>query len=247
MAETLFISDLHLSPERPEKLELFKRFMRGPARRCRALYILGDLVEQFWVGNDDITPPNREIIGELSDFTANGNRLYFIRGNRELMLDKSFEALTGCTVLPDRSVIDLYGKKVLLMHGDRLCSRDKSYQLYRRFMEFRPVKKLFLNLPYRLRTGLAHGLRPVMKKTSARKGPDIIDADPATVASTMKAFAVSELIHGHTHRPGIHEFELAGNKARRIVLGDWYDQDSVLVCENGGRRLLSVGACLDSN
>lgn len=243
--ETLFISDLHLSPERPEKLELFKRFMRGSARHCGALYILGDLMEQFWTGNDDTTPPNKEIIEELSGFAASGARLFFLRGNRELMLDKKFEALTGCTVLPDQTVIDLYGDKTLLMHGDRLCSRDKSYQLYRRFMESGPVKKLFSSLPYRLRTGLAHGLRPVMKKASARKAPEIIDADQQTIEATMKAFGVRELIHGHTHRPGIHEFELAGGKARRIVLGDWYDQDSVLVCKDGGRRLISVKNYLD--
>ena len=162
------------------------------------------------------------------------------------MLDNNFETLTGCTVLPDPTVIELDGESVLLMHGDRLCSRDKSYQLYRRFMESRPVKKLFSSLPYGLRIGLAHGLRPVMKKSSARKGPDIIDADQETIASTMKTFGVRELIHGHTHRPGIHEFELDGGKARRIVLGDWYDQDSVLVCENGGRRLTPVREYLDS-
>ena len=220
--------------------------MRGPALRCDALYILGDLMEQFWVGNDDTTPPNPQIIDELSNFTRNNARLFFIRGNRELMLDKQFEVLTGCTVLPDQSVIELYGEKVLLMHGDRLCSRDKSYQMYRCFMESTLIKKIFSSLPYHLRIGLAHGLRPVMKKSSILKAADIIDADQETIESTMQSFKVNELIHGHTHRPGIHEFKLAGNKARRIVLGDWYDEDSVLVCRGGDRQLISIQAYLDS-
>ena len=245
--ETLFISDLHLSPERPDKLELFKQFIRGPARACRALYILGDLVEEFWVGNDDRTPPNPQIIEELAGFTSSGKQLYFVRGNRELMLDNSFETLTGCTVLQDPSIIDLDGNKVLIMHGDRLCSRDRTYQLYRKFMESTPVKKLFGILPYRIRILLSHGLRPLMKKSSDFKSPGIIDADQKTIEETMQSYNVTELIHGHTHRPGIHDFELAGRQARRIVLGDWYDQDSVLVCRDNDRRLVSIRDYLASS
>lgn len=244
MPRTLFISDLHLSPERPDKLELFRRFMRGPVRHSTALYILGDLFEQFWVGNDDQTPPNGEIIHDLKAAVAGGTPVYFIRGNRELMLTPSFGAMTGCRVLPDQTVIDLDGKKVLLLHGDRLCSRDRKYQIYRRIVESRPVKKLFLRLPYRLRIGIAHGLRPYMRRSASRKPGAIIDADQSTVEHVMLSRGVTEMIHGHTHRPGIHEFDLAGGSARRIVLGDWYETDSVLVCQDNHRELISVRNCL---
>lgn len=244
MPPTLFISDLHLSPERPAKLELFRRFMRGPARAAAALYILGDLFEQFWAGNDDRTPPNGEIIDELKHAVTAGAAIFFIRGNRELMLTPSFGEMTGCRVLPDPSVIDLDGGRVLLLHGDRLCSRDHKYQIYRRIVESPPVRRLFLGLPYRLRTGIAHGLRPYMRRSAGRKPGFIVDADPVTVERTMRAFGVTEMIHGHTHRPGIHEFDLGGRAARRIVLGDWYESDSVLVCQDGRRELVPVQDCL---
>ena len=244
MTRTLFISDLHLSPERPDKLRLFAQFLRGPARRADAVYILGDLFEQFWVGNDDRTPPNAEITAELRDCTAAGAEVYFIRGNRELMLDAGFRDLTGCRVLPDCSVIDLYGSRALLMHGDVLCSRDWQYQLYRRIVESAPVRSLFLHLPYRTRVRIAHGLRPHMRRSTGKKADYIIDADPATVARRMRAHGVAELIHGHTHRPGIHDFTPDGRPARRIVLGDWYAGDSVLVCADGRRELIAAGDSL---
>lgn len=247
MNQTLFISDLHLSPVRPEKLELFTRFMRGAARDAAATYILGDLFEEFWVGNDDRTPPNTEIIRELRDCTTKGGRLYFIRGNRELMLTAPFEELTGCRVMQDQTVVDLDGKKVLLMHGDVLCSRDRKYQLYRRIVESYFARTLFLNLPYRARIAIAHGLRPHMRRSTGKKAASIIDADQKTIERVMLAHGVSELIHGHTHRPAIHEFDLAGVTARRIVLGDWYDQDSVLVCQGERRELTSVRDFLAAN
>lgn len=247
MTRTLFISDLHLSLERPDKLELFTRFLRGPALHAGAVYILGDLFEEFWVGNDDKTPPNTAIINELRDCTSKGGRVYFIRGNRELMLTAAFETLTGCRVMKDQTVIDLDGKKVLLMHGDVLCSRDWKYQLYRRTVEAGFARTLFLNLPYRTRIAIAHGLRPHMRRSAGKKAGVIIDADQKTIERIMLAHGVTELIHGHTHRPGIHEFELAGGPARRIVLGDWYNQDSVLVCQGERRDLMSVREYLSRN
>ena len=153
--DTLFISDIHLTQERPEKIHLFIEFLQSPAaRRAAAVYILGDLFEYFWLGNDDHTPPVTRILEELADFTRSGSRLYFIRGNRELAMDRGFEALTGCVMLDDMTVIDLDGAKILITHGDILCTRDVKYQWYRRFLESSVVKKLFLSLPYRLRSFL---------------------------------------------------------------------------------------------
>ena len=238
--DTLFISDLHLSPERPDKLELFRKLLRGPARRAKTLYILGDLFEQFWAGNDDRTPPAPEIIEELGSLTGSGVLCCFLRGNRELILDPGFEALTGCRVLPDPSLIDLGGARTLIMHGDRLCTRDWSYQCFRAAMESGPIRALYRALPRGMRTRLAHGLRPVMIKTMEFKPPDIVDADHGAIARVLRRHGVTELIHGHTHRPSVHDFTLDGKPARRIVLGDWYGDPLMLVCRGSHRQLLRV-------
>ncbi|HEY7840872.1 MAG TPA: UDP-2,3-diacylglucosamine diphosphatase [Gammaproteobacteria bacterium] len=242
--DTLFISDLHLSPARPEKLELFRTFLRGPARGAAAVYILGDLFEEFWAGNDDRTPPAAEIIGELKQLTGAGIPCYFLRGNRELVLDAGFESLTGCRVLPDPSVIDLGGARTLIMHGDRLCTRDWSYQLFRAAMESGMIRRVYLALPRVLRTALAHGLRPFMVRSMASKAPEIVDADHGAISGAMRAHGVTELIHGHTHRPSVHEFELDGRHARRIVLGDWYGDPLMLVCDGPHRHLMRVAEYL---
>lgn len=245
--ETLFISDLHLSPERPHKLELFKQLLRGPARKANALYVLGDLFEQFWVGPDDMTPPNPEIVRELADFSGSGAKLFLQKGNRELLLDQKFGDLTGSTVLPDRAIINLGGERVLLMHGDLLCSRDWKYQAYRRFVIYPPNRKIFSYLPYQIRILLAHGLKPAMQRSTMRKTTEIMDVDQATVEHTLQSNNVTEIIHGHTHRPGIFEFKLGGVPARRIVLGDWYAEELILVCNNKERSLITVSEHLQNN
>lgn len=239
--DTLFISDIHLSRERPEKISLFIEFFRSQlVRGAAAVYILGDLFEYFWLGNDDHTPPAREIIDELREFTRSGSRLFFIRGNRELVMDKGFETMTGCIMLHDMTVIELDNRKILLSHGDVLCTRDVKYQMYRRFMELGLIRSLFLSFPYRLRTFLVNGLRPVMRRSADRKPPEIIDVDQVAVEASMRSQGVMEIIHGHTHRPGIHQFSLDGRDAYRYVLGDWYREDAVLVCNTDGKTLMRI-------
>ena len=238
--ETLFISDLHLSPQRPEKLELFKRLLRGRARQAAALYILGDLFDDFWVGNDDRTAPNPDIVNELIAFSEINPRLFIIRGNRDLMLDASFKDVSGCTLLADRHVIELDGEKVLLSHGDIFCSNDIGYQRYRRFMQSGFTRFVFPRLPYVLRIKLSHGLRPLIKKSSSKKAQDLIDVDQATVEQAMLDHGVQQLIHGHTHRPDVHEFQLNGEAATRTVLSDWYIDDGVLVCDKGEQKMMRV-------
>ena len=244
--DTLFISDLHLSTERPDKIELFRQFFEGPARKADAVYILGDLFEHFWTGNDERAPPTPEALGMLRDCCRHNGEIYLLRGNRDLLLDRGFSDLTGCRLLDDTTVIDIGGEATLIMHGDLLCTRDVKYQKYRKFIETPPVRRLFLSLPYWLRAFLTRGMKPLMKKSAAGKAPEIIDVDQATVEMYMAGHGVTELIHGHTHKPGIHHFELDGKAARRIVLGDWYEQDSVLVCRNGERKLLRVSEYLES-
>ena len=152
--DTLFIADLHLSPARPDKLALFKQLLRGPARRCSALYILGDLFEEFWVGLDDHTPPNPEIIEELTAFCRSGARLFILQGNRDLLLDHRFADLTGCVVLPEQAVVQLNGIQVLVMHGDLLCTRDWKYQYYRRLVMNPVIRWLFQHLSCAMRLTL---------------------------------------------------------------------------------------------
>jgi UDP-2,3-diacylglucosamine hydrolase len=237
---TLFISDLHLSLKRPEKLDDFKQLLRGPARNTNAVYILGDLFEEFWVGIDDSTPPNKEIVNELQDFTRNGPPLYILKGNRELLLDEIFYSMTGAIKLSDRTVIILNGKRVLLMHGDLLCTRDYKYQRFRQFMVNPVIKAIIKILPYSLRIWLSHGLRPAMNRSVMEKSEKIMDVEQPEVELTMHKNDVTELIHGHTHRPGMHKFEIAGVVNQRIVLGDWYSESQILVCKEDTRRLVPV-------
>lgn len=243
---TLFISDLHLSPERPEMLERFRTLLAGPARRVDALYILGDMFEQFWVGCDDPTPPNPEFIRLLSGLSSTGVRLYIQRGNRDLLIDQRFAELTGARLLPDLAVIKLYGNKVMITHGDLLCLRDLKYQLYRRLVMLRLSQALFRRLPCNLRLRIAHGLRPAMQKSAQQKPEYIMDVEQSTIEHLLRTSDVTEIIHGHTHRPGIFNFELDGKPARRVVLGDWYGDGKILVCDGNDRRLLAVGEYLET-
>ena len=238
--DTLFISDLHLSTERPDKIELFRQFFDGPARKAGAVYILGDLFENFWIGNDERTRPAPEVLGILRECCRHNSEIYLVRGNRDLMLDQGVSDLTGCRLLGDETVVDIDGKPSLLMHGDLLCTRDVKYQWYRKFMETPLIRRLFLSLPYSLRILLTRGINPLMKKSASGKPPELIDVDQATVEAFMARHGTTELIHGHTHKPGIHHFDLNGKAARRIVLGDWYEEGLMLVCRDGKRKLLRV-------
>ncbi len=238
--EILFFSDLHLSPERPEKLQLFQRLLQGPARKAESLYLLGDLFEQFWVGNDDRTPPNEIILKELKACAAAGPQCHILRGNRDLMLDTGFTALTGWQLLPDRQVIQVFGEATLIMHGDLLCTRDRSYQAFRALMENRVTRNLYQSFPYALRILLSHGLRPLLRRSAAGKSPEIIDVEPDTVRREMESAGVTKLIHGHTHRPGTYPVTLDNGTGMRTVLGDWYDKGQLLVCSQQKWRLISV-------
>ncbi|HKK16426.1 MAG TPA: UDP-2,3-diacylglucosamine diphosphatase [Gammaproteobacteria bacterium] len=243
---TLFISDLHLSAERPQKLALFQRLLRERARNADSLYILGDLFEA-WAGDDDDTPPHPDIIGELADYTAAGGKLFIMRGNRDYLLGPAFIEACGARSISDPTRIDLYGVTTLLMHGDTLCSRDTRYQIFRRLVNNPPMIKLFLCIPWRLREKIWHGIRRAARKTTSRKPPNIVDVYQPTVEKTLHEQDVLTLIHGHTHKQGVHEFKLDGRTARRYVLGDWYVEDSVLVANAESMRLMRVEEYLDGD
>ena len=244
--QTLFISDLHLSDERPDKLILFKRLLCGPALNADALYILGDLFEA-WAGDDDRTPPHPEIISALSEFTLAGGRLYLMRGNRDYLTGQQFAQETGGQLIEDPALIELYGIKTLIMHGDTLCTSDCKYQIFRRVVNNRFSIGLFLLLPYPLRHKIWHGIRNITRKTTARKLPDIVDVHQPAVEKIMSQYGVFNLIHGHTHHAAIHEFELNGQTASRYVLSDWYRKDGVLVADKSGLRMMRVDDYLKTN
>lgn len=235
---TLFISDLHLSQERPEITRLFLRFLQGPARRAEALYILGDLFEA-WLGDDMVLPDYRQAIAELKALSQTVP-LYIMYGNRDFLMRGEFETLTGCRLLAEEVVIDLYGTPTLLMHGDTLCTDDVAYQQFRAMVRDPQWQTELLSKTPAERLALARQYREISKTEIQGKQDSIMDVNPTAVAEVMRKHHVRQLIHGHTHRPAIHDFELDGQTARRIVLADWYQAGGMLTCDSAACRLETV-------
>lgn len=239
----LFISDLHLSEEQPELTALFLRFLDEQVQGCEALYILGDLFE-VWLGDDDTSPLNQIVIGALRAVSDRGVRLFFMHGNRDFLLGPGFERLTGGRLLPEPSIITVDDTPALLMHGDTLCTDDIEYQQFRAQVRDPCWQAGFLALPLAERQRLAGQAREQSRTRTREKSEEIMDVSPGTVRKIMAQHGVQQLIHGHTHRPGIHYFHLDnhfdnGQLARRIVLGDWGQYASVLVCEDGCCELIT--------
>jgi UDP-2,3-diacylglucosamine hydrolase len=237
---TLFVSDLHLSAERPEQLDLFLDFAARVQSTARALYVLGDLFE-VWLGDDDDTPPHARVIDALKAVSNAGVDLHVGHGNRDFLFGHRFAHATGATLMADFEIIDLYGQQALLTHGDLLCTRDVKYQRFRKLVRNPVVRTAFLSTPLSVRRRIALKTQSSTKASMRGKADFIMDVDEDTVTSVMAQHEVRLLIHGHTHRPGTHDFDIDGQACRRIVLGDWYEQDSVLVCDDHGPRSLRVG------
>jgi UDP-2,3-diacylglucosamine hydrolase len=236
---TLFISDLHLDGSRPDITAQFLEFLEREGRRARALYILGDLFEA-WIGDDDPDPDKRRVIAALRSVRDAGVDCYLMHGNRDFLIGSRFCRETGMRLLSDGTVIDLYGRKVLLMHGDLLCTDDHAYQRLRRIVRNPLVQFTLRRLTLRQRQRLAERMREGSKEHIAsmdEAAPDIMDVNADTVLRTFARYGVDCMIHGHTHRPAIHEINVDGRKAIRIVLGDWYEQGSVLRWDERGYRL----------
>jgi UDP-2,3-diacylglucosamine hydrolase len=225
---TLFISDLHLDPARPHITDLFGRFIDGEARHAEALYILGDLFEA-WVGDDDPSDVGGFVAGKLRGLRDAGVPVYFMRGNRDFLLGDHYARRAGMTLLPDPAVVLLQGKPTLLMHGDLLCTDDVAYQQFRAQTRDPEWQRQFLSQPLPARLAFAEQARAASKAHQSGLQTQglmeaITDVAPATVEATLSRYGIDRLIHGHTHRPKVHEH----HGARRIVLGDWYEQGSVL-------------------
>jgi len=237
---TLFISDLHLSPERPAIVGLFLKFLRERASHAEALYILGDLFE-YWIGDDaGLQAEARPLVEALRGLTRSGIPVYVMHGNRDFLLGDRFVAETGCRLLPDPTVISLYGEPTLLMHGDLLCTDDVDYLKFRAMVRNPQWIQMFLAKPVPERIAMAQQYREVSKAATANKKPEIMDVHPAAVEAALREHQIRHLIHGHTHRPAQHVLTLDGETVRRTVLGDWYDQGSVLTCDANGCTLESL-------
>jgi UDP-2,3-diacylglucosamine hydrolase len=224
---TLFISDLHLDPARPHIVELFTRFVAGDARQAEALYILGDLFES-WIGDDDDSPLALQIAQSLYALKQSGVRVFFMHGNRDFLLGQAYAEKAGMTLLNDPAVVEFDGERTLLMHGDTLCTDDVAYQEFRAVVRNPDWQNQFRARSLSERHAFAAQARAESVKHTAGAKPEIMDVNQAAVIAAMRKQRVRMLIHGHTHRPATHRFELDGQSAERIVLGDWYEQSSVL-------------------
>lgn len=243
--ETLFISDLHLSSERPTTIDLFLRFLRKRATRADTLYILGDLFDA-WIGDDDDTPALQKVRTGLRELTAARTRCFFIHGNRDFLIGRDFARDTGITLLKDPAVVRLDGERVLLMHGDLLCTDDMAYQRFRRRIRNPIVIRLFLWRSLVKRRAVALSYRNKSGDATAMKAADIMDVNKQTVDDRMSRYRSFHLIHGHTHRPADHRFELGGRPALRSVLAEWHlDRGEVLVHRDGEWSREAVRAACD--
>jgi UDP-2,3-diacylglucosamine hydrolase len=226
VSETLFVSDVHLSNEHPAQVRLFERLLLD-ARSADALYILGDLFE-YWVGDDDPAEGLTGVIAGLGELSRQGVPVYFIHGNRDFLIGRGFSKRTGVELLPEAVVVDLYGTPTLLMHGDTLCTDDRAYLAFRKKARNPIYQRLFLWKSLAKRRAIAQGLRAKSEQEVKAKTAEIMDVNVYAVSDAMRKYKVRRLIHGHTHRRAIHNFDLSGDKAQRVVLGDWYETGSVL-------------------
>ena len=217
---TLFISDLHLEESRPDITRAFLSFLEQQAAGVESLYILGDFFEA-WIGDDERTPLQEQVAGALRQLSDSGTRLFLMHGNRDFLIGDDFCARAGATLLDDPTVIDLYGTPTLLMHGDSLCTADVEYQKFRANMRNPQWQQMILQRPLKERQQMARQLREISMAKNQGKEEFIMDVTPEEVVKDMERHQVQRLIHGHTHRPAVHELTANGQPARRIVLGDW--------------------------
>ncbi len=201
--------------------------MRTEAPKADALYVLGDLFE-FWVGDDDKTPFANQIRTEFKALTDSGVRVFFIQGNRDFLLGKRFCKQTGITLLDDVCTIDLYGKKAVILHGDTLCTDDVDYQKFRKTVHQPWLQWVFNHIPWFIKKKIVAKVQSDIRDDKSNKSLDIMDVNQSEVENVMSQYCVDLMIHGHTHRPDTHHFDVNGVKKTRIVLGDWYTQGSVL-------------------
>lgn len=231
MSHTLFISDLHLCHTRPAINSLFERFLRDIAPQAEALYILGDFFE-YWAGDDDLVEPfHTAIAQQLSALAQSGTRLYLMHGNRDFLIGEAFQHAAHITLLPDPTLIDLYGQPTLLMHGDTLCSDDVEYQKFRLMVRSPQYQQAVLAKPLAERKAMIEALRKKSEEEKSYKTEAIMDVNAEAVADVLRKHGYPRLIHGHTHRPAMHVHSVDGKSCERWVLTDWYNAGGYLRCD----------------
>lgn len=233
---TLFISDLHLEAERPDIGDHFIKFLQTDATEAEALYILGDLFEA-WVGDDDPNAHYAMIKLALRKLVDSGVPVYFIHGNRDFMIGRKFAHETGIKILEDPYPVKMYGQKDLLSHGDAMCTDDVQYQRVRSMTRDPDWQASMLVKPLKERLRIAAEARRQSLERTLNLNMDIMDVNQGAVMRTINEYSVDVLLHGHTHRPDIHTVDLGNRKAKRIVLGDWYTQGSVVRWDLRGPKL----------
>ncbi|MFO1313127.1 MAG: UDP-2,3-diacylglucosamine diphosphatase [Burkholderiales bacterium] len=231
---TLFLSDLHLSPDRPAALRAFHAFARGPARDAAAVYMLGDIFD-WWVGDDQVRIPFvADVVASMRTISDAGAKLCIGQGNRDFLIGERLARAAGATLLPEYLTLDLQGVRTLLCHGDQLCTDDVEYQAYRARMRDPEVQARLLRLPYLVRRVIAAWLRRKSRNTKALKAESIMDVAIPTVEQAFREHGATRMIHGHTHRPAVHAHVVDGVPRERIVLADWETEGRYLeVSEQG--------------
>jgi UDP-2,3-diacylglucosamine hydrolase len=222
MPRTYFISDLHLSPDLPRVTTGFFTLLTQ-IQGAEALYVLGDLFES-WVGDDNHDEFNTAVITAFHTLSSAGTRLFFVHGNRDFLLGETFARACGGILLPEDQVIDLYGEKILIMHGDQLCTRDEKYMTFRAQSRDPAWQKMMLEKPLDQRLMIAQMWRAQSRAMNSNKAENIMDVTSEDVVRVLHQAEASTLLHGHTHRPRVHAIEVDGKPARRMVLGDWREE-----------------------
>lgn len=234
MKHSLFIADLHLSPERPEITQIFEAFLHHTASRAEALYILGDLFE-YWPGDDDLADPHHTtIVHALAELSRGGTAVFILPGNRDFLMGSLFSEATHAHLLPDPTLIDLYGTPTLLMHGDTLCSDDTDYLAFRATVRDPAWQAAFLARPLAARKAEIEALRRRSEHDKQTKPAESMDVHSDAVAAILRKQGYPRLIHGHTHRPARHLHRVDGHACERWVLDSWHEQGSYLHCDAAG-------------
>lgn len=236
-----FASDLHLDPSTPEIAERFHRFLDGTVRGARSLFLLGDLFEA-WLGDDDPEPAHRDVVAALARVAASGTLLYVMRGNRDFMLGERFCREAGAVLLDDPATVDMGGTRVVLSHGDGLCVDDRAYQRLRALVRDPALRAGFARLPLEARRRLATEARAGSREHLANASSYITDVNAAAVESVFRESEAALMIHGHTHRPGVHRSAIDGRERTRIVLGAWHDEADVACWDAAGWQLMPCPA-----
>lgn len=241
----LLVSDLHLSDERPATNERLFLFLDNEARGARSLYVLGDLFES-WIGDDELDAPDggalgKDVVAALGALTRSGTRLYLMHGNRDFLIGERLCHAAGATLLEDPAVVDIGGVRTLLMHGDTLCTDDLDYQSWRATARSAAWQREFLSKPVSERRRIASSLRETSRERTRAKPPQIMDVNQDAVRDALRRAEVRRLIHGHTHRPALHELQVDASRCERWVLPDWYGTGGYLELNGSAPRLVFFG------